>query len=241
MRKIILSMSVSVDGFIEGPDRQIDWHMVDDELHSHFNEQLRAMGTFLNGRVSHELMAGFWPTGDLGVQALQVHRPVGEAERPPRDVVTNQQLDAGLDAISGAGGGRQVVPCGGGVLGQPFTGVVDVRGSAGDPGAAGTPTPASSRHACERDRARRRPTARGRGPAARTPGGCSTPRLLSATSGADLFRQHVQRAARRALCDHHPVIRRAPHWYGMAHSHRLRGAPRAGVVSWVGIELGGTG
>jgi len=64
MRKIILSMSVSVDGFIEGPERQIDWHVVDDELHSHFNEELRAMGAFLIGRVTHELMAGFWPTAD---------------------------------------------------------------------------------------------------------------------------------------------------------------------------------
>jgi dihydrofolate reductase len=64
MRKIILFMSVSLDGFIEGPDRQIDWHMVDDELHSHFNEQLAAMGAFLDGRVTYELMAGFWPTAD---------------------------------------------------------------------------------------------------------------------------------------------------------------------------------
>jgi dihydrofolate reductase len=64
MRKIILMMSVSVDGFIEGPERQIDWHMVDDELHRHFNEQLRTMGGFLNGRVTYELMAGFWPTAD---------------------------------------------------------------------------------------------------------------------------------------------------------------------------------
>jgi len=64
MRKIILMMSVSVDGFIEGPDRELDWHMVDDELHSHFNEQLSAMGGFLNGRVTYELMARFWPTAD---------------------------------------------------------------------------------------------------------------------------------------------------------------------------------
>jgi dihydrofolate reductase len=64
MRKIILSMSVSLDGFIEGPDRQIDWHMVDDELHSHFNEQLSTMSAFLSGRVTHELMAAFWPTAD---------------------------------------------------------------------------------------------------------------------------------------------------------------------------------
>lgn len=64
MRKIILMMSVSLDGFIEGPDRQIDWHLVDDELHNHFNEQLRKMGAFLNGRVTYELMAEFWPTAD---------------------------------------------------------------------------------------------------------------------------------------------------------------------------------
>jgi dihydrofolate reductase len=64
MRKIILMMSVSLDGFIEGPHREIDWHMVDDELHAHFNKQLSAMGAFLSGRVTYELMAGFWPTAD---------------------------------------------------------------------------------------------------------------------------------------------------------------------------------
>jgi dihydrofolate reductase len=64
MRKLILMMSVSLDGFIEGPHRELDWHMVDDELHGHFNDQLRTMGAFLEGRVTHELMAGFWPTAD---------------------------------------------------------------------------------------------------------------------------------------------------------------------------------
>ncbi|MEU5018927.1 dihydrofolate reductase family protein [Streptomyces angustmyceticus] len=64
MRKIVLSMSVSLDGFIEGPDREIDWHQVDDELHQYFNDHLKTMGAFLSGRVTHELMAGFWPTAD---------------------------------------------------------------------------------------------------------------------------------------------------------------------------------
>ena len=64
MGKIVLMMSVSVDGYIEGPDREIDWHMVDDELHRDFNEQLGAMGAFLSGRVTYELMAEFWPTAD---------------------------------------------------------------------------------------------------------------------------------------------------------------------------------
>jgi dihydrofolate reductase len=57
-------MSVSVDGFMEGPNHELDWHRVDDELHRHFNEELAAMGGFLDGRVTHELMAEFWPTAD---------------------------------------------------------------------------------------------------------------------------------------------------------------------------------
>jgi dihydrofolate reductase len=65
MRKIILMLSVSVDGFFEGPDHDLGWQVVDDELHRHFNEQLRPMGAFLSGRATYELMAGFWPTADL--------------------------------------------------------------------------------------------------------------------------------------------------------------------------------
>lgn len=53
MRKIILAMQVSLDGFFEGPDRDLSWHMVDDELHRHFNDHVATMGAFLEGRVMH--------------------------------------------------------------------------------------------------------------------------------------------------------------------------------------------
>ena len=64
MRKIVLAMSISVDGFFAGPNGELDWHLVSDELHCHFNEHLRAMSAFLDGRVMHEMMAEFWPTAD---------------------------------------------------------------------------------------------------------------------------------------------------------------------------------
>lgn len=64
MRKIILWMSVSVDGYIEGPDRDISWHLVDHELHAHLNEELDRMSVFLHGRVTYQLMEGYWPTAD---------------------------------------------------------------------------------------------------------------------------------------------------------------------------------
>jgi dihydrofolate reductase len=64
VRKIILMLSMSVDGYFEGPGRELDWHQVDDELHQHFNEVLARMSIFIDGRVNYELMAGYWPHAD---------------------------------------------------------------------------------------------------------------------------------------------------------------------------------
>ncbi|WP_329456941.1 dihydrofolate reductase family protein [Streptomyces sp. NBC_01497] len=69
MRDIVLSLSVSLDGFFEGPGGDISWHRVDDELHQHLNDRLRTMGGFLTGRATHELMAAYWPTADAGPAA----------------------------------------------------------------------------------------------------------------------------------------------------------------------------
>src|SRR5665811_181449 len=76
-------MSVSVDGFMEGPDREIDWHQVDDELHSHVNAELATMGAFLDGRVTYQLMTAFWPTADADPSSP---RPVAEFARIWRDM-----------------------------------------------------------------------------------------------------------------------------------------------------------
>jgi len=64
VRRIIVWTMVSLDGYVEGPDRELDWHQVDAELHAHFNAELSRMSVFLDGRVVHELMADYWPTAD---------------------------------------------------------------------------------------------------------------------------------------------------------------------------------
>jgi dihydrofolate reductase len=64
MRKVIYSMSVSLDGFLETADHQIDWVIVDEELHTFFNEQARDSGAFLYGRRMYEIMTDYWPTAD---------------------------------------------------------------------------------------------------------------------------------------------------------------------------------
>jgi len=64
MRKVIYSMGVSLDGFIEGPNRELDWSTPDEEVHRFWNDQARDTSAFLYGRRLYELMADYWPTAD---------------------------------------------------------------------------------------------------------------------------------------------------------------------------------
>lgn len=62
MRNVFLFMMVSLDGFFEGPNQEIDWHNVDDEFNDFAIKQLDEIGTLLFGRVTYQLMASYWPT-----------------------------------------------------------------------------------------------------------------------------------------------------------------------------------
>lgn len=62
MRKVIFQMMISVDGYFEGPNREIDWHNVDNEFNDYAISFLKSVDTLLFGRVTYELMAGYWPT-----------------------------------------------------------------------------------------------------------------------------------------------------------------------------------
>jgi dihydrofolate reductase len=100
MRKLITMMSVSVDGFFEGPDRDLDWHLVDAELHRHFNDELRTMGAFLDGRVTYELMADFWPTADQDPAATPTVVEFAHIWREMPKVVYSRTLQAAAGNVT---------------------------------------------------------------------------------------------------------------------------------------------
>jgi dihydrofolate reductase len=65
-------MSVSLDGFVETPERSLDWVRVDEEFHRVFNDEARAMSAFLYGRRMYELMSGYWPSAASDPSATPV-------------------------------------------------------------------------------------------------------------------------------------------------------------------------
>ncbi len=62
MRKIVFFMLTSLDGYFEGPDRDIHWHNVDEEFNEFAEGHTAEFGVLLFGRVTYELMASYWPT-----------------------------------------------------------------------------------------------------------------------------------------------------------------------------------
>lgn len=62
MRKVIVSNLVSLDGYMAGPHGEIDWFVVDAEFDAYARELFAGVDTLLFGRVTYELMAGYWPT-----------------------------------------------------------------------------------------------------------------------------------------------------------------------------------
>ena len=59
MRKIILDLAVTLDGFIEGPNGEIDWCIMDDDMD--FSGFLSGIDSIFYGRVSYELWGNFKP------------------------------------------------------------------------------------------------------------------------------------------------------------------------------------
>lgn len=66
MRKVIVSMNVTLDGFMAGADGTLDWHfpLWNDEMTGYIADQLQTVDTILLGRMSYQVMAQYWPYAD---------------------------------------------------------------------------------------------------------------------------------------------------------------------------------
>ena len=79
-RELILGMSVSIDGFVAGPNGENDWMIpsMSEAGRQWVAEQLGRVGLIAMGRRAYESMADFWPTasGPVAVPMNEIPKAV---------------------------------------------------------------------------------------------------------------------------------------------------------------------
>ncbi|MGI8690710.1 MAG: dihydrofolate reductase family protein [Thermomicrobiales bacterium] len=61
-RKIISLMHVSLDGFVAGPNGEMDWIAIDDEMYKDVADLTSTVDTAIYGRTTYQMMESYWPT-----------------------------------------------------------------------------------------------------------------------------------------------------------------------------------
>jgi dihydrofolate reductase len=105
MRKIIAALQVSVDGFIEGPNGELDWAMEEDEeTWRDIFETLTHVDTFILGRVMYPGYEQYWlavlanPNGPLPFGGGAATKNEIAYERPA-DKIPHLVLSKNLDKV----------------------------------------------------------------------------------------------------------------------------------------------
>jgi len=62
MGKLVLFMHVSVDGFVAGPNGEMDWIRVEEEIFDYAAGRTNEADTALYGRKTYQMMESYWPT-----------------------------------------------------------------------------------------------------------------------------------------------------------------------------------
>jgi len=62
MRKIILSLHTTLDGFVAGSNGEMDWIKLDDEMFDLVGKFTDEADTALYGRKTYQMMESYWPT-----------------------------------------------------------------------------------------------------------------------------------------------------------------------------------
>ena len=93
MRKVIVTMWVTLDGFIAGPNEEMNWVMVDDEMGKYEDDLVSAADTLLLGRVTYQSFAGAWPYVPESPSASEGEKEYARKVNAMRKIVFSRTLE----------------------------------------------------------------------------------------------------------------------------------------------------
>ncbi|QHE62571.1 dihydrofolate reductase [Rossellomorea vietnamensis] len=95
MRKLVLFLHASLDGFVEGPkgDMDIGWVSYDADLEKHAKEILSTADTVIWGRGTYQMMHSYWPSVSSNPTASQHERDHAEWIEKTEKIVFSRTLE----------------------------------------------------------------------------------------------------------------------------------------------------
>ena len=96
MRKIITTTWVSLDGFISGPNGEMDWigEIYDEAMGQYETDLVRSADTLLLGRVTYQSFAGSWPHVPDSPDRSEGEKEYARMLNTMRKVVFSRTLDS---------------------------------------------------------------------------------------------------------------------------------------------------
>lgn len=94
MPKLIVTNIVSLDGYYEGPGRNVMVLLMDQSFDSYNAERLRAADTLLLGRNTYEMFKGFWPQVADDPNATPTNREISRLDNAIDKLVVSDSLTA---------------------------------------------------------------------------------------------------------------------------------------------------
>ncbi|MBO0832746.1 MAG: dihydrofolate reductase [Actinobacteria bacterium] len=134
MRRVVLQMGVTVDGYVAGPGGQGDWGLPAEhpDVRAWKVASLRKVGTHIMGRVTYEQMAGHWPTASgeyatsmNGLPKVVFSKTLPAAEWAGSRIARGDLAEELTDLKSGSGG--EIMAHGGAAFAQALSrhGLID--------------------------------------------------------------------------------------------------------------------
>ena len=92
MRRLIVTNIVSLDGFYEGPGKNVMVLPMDQRFDAYNTERIKAADTLLLGRTSFDLFRNFWPAMADSPEASPAHREFATLENAIQKIVVSDSI-----------------------------------------------------------------------------------------------------------------------------------------------------
>jgi dihydrofolate reductase len=94
MKKVVVSMNVTLDGFMSGPNHDLNWHFDNwsTDMGERLGIELNRADTMLLGRITYQAMASYWPMKSMDLLCARDEIALAEMMNSIRKVVYSKTL-----------------------------------------------------------------------------------------------------------------------------------------------------